>query len=165
MPKSQQSWVRSQHPSTHWTGAANEAVLNKVQIKNPKNPPARNIWTMSRDRTLDQPQFTDGLWHSISLKIEFSDQPTLLARGCVSGLLYWLAVRISPSHPPWVTRRGEKWREGDSNHLQHGHVTSPPSYLGWGDGQQQQQQFFHTLPCIQTAHSILFNSIHIIYWR
>ncbi len=36
MPKSQQSWVRSQHPPTQWNlGAADEAVLNTVHEKNP----------------------------------------------------------------------------------------------------------------------------------
>jgi hypothetical protein len=40
MPKSQQSWVRSQHPPTQWNlRGARYAVLNKVHnLKNPKIP-------------------------------------------------------------------------------------------------------------------------------
>ncbi len=39
MPKSQLSWVRSQRPPTQWiSGAADEAVLNKVLEKSNKNP-------------------------------------------------------------------------------------------------------------------------------
>ncbi len=41
MPKSQKPLVRSQHPPTQWKlRAADEAVLNKVHEKFPKNPPA-----------------------------------------------------------------------------------------------------------------------------
>ncbi len=44
MPKSQQSWVRSQHPRRSGIlGAADEAVLNIVLFKNPKIPLLKKI--------------------------------------------------------------------------------------------------------------------------
>jgi hypothetical protein len=46
---------------------------------------------------------------SVLYRVNFVDlrpQPTLLARGCVSGLLYWLAVCISPSPPPLGDQEG-----------------------------------------------------------
>ncbi len=59
MPKSQQSWVRSQHPPTQWNlrGAADEAVLNTVHRKkkkeNPKNPPVKSsYYSVFNSRTL-----------------------------------------------------------------------------------------------------------------
>ncbi len=76
------------------------------------------------------------------------------ARLCLRASILVGSLYLPPPSPPWVTRRGEKWREGDSHHLQHSLVTSLPSYLGRGDGQQQQQQFFHPHPSTQSAHSI-----------
>ncbi len=76
------------------------------------------------------------------------------ARLCLRASILVGSSYLPPPSHPWVTRRGEKWREGDSHHLQHSHVTSLPSYLGWGDGQQQQQQFFYPHPSTQSAHSV-----------
>jgi hypothetical protein len=43
MPKSQLSWIRSQHPPAQWNlRGADETVMNKV-LKNLKNPPEKNF--------------------------------------------------------------------------------------------------------------------------
>ncbi len=45
IPKSQQSWVRSQHPLTQWIwGAADEAVLSSEPKKNPQLGIGENHW-------------------------------------------------------------------------------------------------------------------------
>ena len=87
-----------------------------------------------------------------------STQPTFLVRGCVFGQLksWW---KFGPP-PPLGDQRGGVWRENVTNHhLQCGHVSPPPHYLGRGEGcgqqqdTQQQRQYCHPRPSTHPVRS------------